>query len=112
MSSYLLSFSIPIFITISISSAPFLTASAVSKHFTSVVLYPFGKPITVQILILPPTYSFAGFTYAGGMQTLAALYLTASSQIDFISCQVAPCAKSVWSTFESMFCLFICVSLL
>jgi hypothetical protein len=62
--------------------------------------------------ILPPTYSFAGFTYAGGMQTLAALYLTASSQIAFISCQVAPCAKSVWSTFESMFCLFICVSLL
>jgi len=35
--------------TISISSAPFQSASRVSKTFTAVVAYPFGKPMTVQI---------------------------------------------------------------
>ena len=41
----------------SISSAPFLTASSASKHLAAVVEYPFGKPITVHTGIFPSTYS-------------------------------------------------------
>ena len=55
MSSHLPSLAHPILITISISAAPSLTACAASAHLISVVLYPLGKPITVQIAILPST---------------------------------------------------------
>lgn len=51
MSSHLPSLAHPILITISISAAPSLTACAASAHLISVVLYPLGKPITVQIAI-------------------------------------------------------------
>ena len=43
------------FMTMSISSAPFATASAASKAFAAVDIYPFGKPMTVHIFILSPT---------------------------------------------------------
>ena len=49
----------PILMTISISSAPLAMASVVSNTLTAVVVLPLGKPMTVQIFILSPTYSFA-----------------------------------------------------
>ena len=49
------------------ATAPFFTASSVSKTFTAVVLYPFGNPITVQIGNLSPTYSLALFTKDAGI---------------------------------------------
>ena len=57
--SYSLSFTQPMLMTMSISEAPFFTASSVSKHLVAVVLYPLGKPITVQMAIFPSTYSAA-----------------------------------------------------
>ena len=41
--------------TMSISSAPLRMASSVSNTLTSGVVYPLGKPTTVQIFRLPPT---------------------------------------------------------
>ena len=78
--------------TISISDAPFLIASLVSYTLTAVVLYPFGKPITVHTGRLLPfsfRYSAACLTYAGGMQADAVSYLTASSRTVLISPHVA-----------------------
>lgn len=48
----------PLFITISTSSAPFLTARSVSEDLSSVVVAPSGKPITVQIFTSVPASSF------------------------------------------------------
>ena len=45
----------PMVVTMSISEAPLAIASLVSKTFVAVVLYPFGKPITVQIGSFPST---------------------------------------------------------
>ena len=90
------SFSIPILITISISAAPFCTASDVSNTLTAVVLYPFGNPITVhtgKLLFRPLRYFTACFTYAGGMQADAVSYLTASSNTVLMSSHFAVCEK-------------------
>ena len=46
----------------SISSAPLSTASDASKHLAFVVVYPLGKPITVQMGSFPATYSAAWAT--------------------------------------------------
>ena len=45
--------------TISISSAPALTASSVSNFFTTDKVAPNGKPITVHTLTSEPLRSFA-----------------------------------------------------
>ena len=45
----------PMLITMSISLAPFSTASLVSKILAAMVLYPLGKPMTVQIFRFPWT---------------------------------------------------------
>ena len=74
ISPYRFSFTHPRLTTISISSAPFFTASDVSKHLTAVVLYPFGNPMTVQTGSFPPVNSFASATDAGGTQTDATPY--------------------------------------
>ena len=68
-SSYLPSFTQPMLTTMSSSSAPFFTASRISKTLHSVVLEPFGKPMTVHTGMRPCRYSAACFTYAGGMHT-------------------------------------------
>ena len=47
-------FTSEIFTTISISAAPSSKAFLTSSTFASVVLYPNGKPTTVQILICFP----------------------------------------------------------
>ena len=88
----------PKFTTISISSAPFFIASLHSNIFVSFVEYPFGNPITVHIFKFSFTYSFALFTYEGGMHTEATLYSMPSSQSFFISSNVHTCFKRVWST--------------
>ena len=64
-------------------------ASVVSKHFVAVVEYPLGKPITVQIATLSPTYSLACFTKEAGIQHDAQEYFIPSSKIALISSQVA-----------------------
>ena len=101
-SLYLPPLSQPIFMTISISSAPFSTASAVSAHFAAVVLYPHGKPMTVHIFSLSPTYSFARLTKDAGIHTDAVEYSIPSSQSDLISSHVALGESRVWSVFESI----------
>ena len=65
------------------------------KALGLVVSYPFGKPMTVQMGSLSPTYSFACFTYDAGMQTLAVWYFIPSSQIALISAHVAVWLNSV-----------------
>lgn len=57
--------------TMSTSSAPLRMASAASNALTAGVLYPFGKPMTVQMRRRSPTYFFAPATWHGGMHTLA-----------------------------------------
>ena len=79
ITSYFFSFRSPMLMTMSISSAPFCTASVVSNTFTSFVLYPFGKPITVQIATRPAAYAAPAFTNDGGMQTDAVPFAIASS---------------------------------
>ena len=56
------SFTQPRLMTMSISRAPFSTASLVSKILAAIVLYPLGKPMTVQIFKFPWTYSAARLT--------------------------------------------------
>ena len=93
--SYLLSFTSPRFTTISISEAPFLTASSASKIFVSFVLYPKGNPITVQMTRSLPYFSDTRFTYEGGIHTEAVLYRTASSHRFSISFQVVIALSAV-----------------
>ena len=69
----------PTLITISISSAPFWTASFVSKAFTAEVVAPKGKPTTVQTFTSEPSSPvFACLTHVGLTQTLAKSYSRAS----------------------------------
>ena len=58
-SGYFLSRSHPRLITMSISAAPFPMASLVSNTLAAVVVFPFGKPTTVQTGTLPPRYPAA-----------------------------------------------------
>ena len=91
----------------SISDAPLAIASFVSNTFVAVVLYPFGKPITVQIGSFPSTYSTACFTYAAGIHAEAVSYLIPSSRIVLMSSHVAVCVNNVWSTIFKTSLVFI-----
>ena len=70
---------IEIFITISISSAPALTASSASNFFTTDRVAPNGKPITVQTLTSEPlSILAANGTKYGFTHTEANLYSNAT----------------------------------
>ena len=82
----------------SISLAPFFIASSVSKTFTSFVLAPSGKPITVQTLTSVPFKLSAHFlTHTGFTQTEKKLYSLASSKIFSICSSVDSGFNKVWS---------------
>src|SRR6056297_1231214 len=88
----------PIFITISISWAPFLIAFLVSNDFVSVVLAPNGNPTTVHTLTELSSNNFADKgTYIGFIQTDANSCSFACSQSFLISSTVAVGFKLVWS---------------
>ncbi len=68
-----LSFKSPMLMTISISLAPSINACSVSFSLTDVLLYPLGKPITVQIF-KSLELLLAKRTKDGGIHMLATLY--------------------------------------
>ena len=86
------SFTSPRLTTISSSSAPSSIAAAASQALTSVLLYPLGKPITVQTGSSTPSRSssfFASRTRAGATQTDAVRCRAASAQRRAMSAAVA-----------------------
>jgi len=87
-------------ITISISSAPALTAWEHSNALTSVGDAPKGNPITVQILtFVPDKTSFAKGIQQGFIQTAIKLCFFAYSRtVRTLSSEVS-CLRIVWSIY-------------
>ena len=89
---------LPMLTTMSISSAPSLTACFASSIFSWTVPEPCGKPTTVPVRMPVPSSSFAAMpTKYGLMQTLAQLRSTATA-MPLISCSSSSMGwSSEWS---------------
>ena len=97
----------PMLMTMSISCAPSASACAVSAIFAAVLQLPFGKPTTVATFSVSPYSATMRGTYDDGTMTVAVWYFTASSQMRWISAQVAVCFRSVWSTYARISSAFM-----